>query len=506
MIYALYKRAMTMRSVLVLAGIVILSAADCNVGAPIGPVDVAITDDGSLTVDLMAATSDAALTPAYQDPLEPTPISARPLIPAKTVPAVHGVTLAAGSQFGRSVAFAGDLNGGGSTVLAVGAPFDDTGGNGRGAIYLLSYNPLGVLQSTKKIAHGVDATNGTAFTENDNAPTLADTDFFGWSIANAGNLYGNGDTVLAVGSKSSLPGGMVKGTIRLMSFNTAGSLTGTTTIGSGMANGPTFSNLDNFGGSIANAGDLYGNGGTVLAVGAQGDATGGVHGGAIYLLSFDATGSLIGTVKITSGTDNGPDIVNYDNFGNSIANAGDLHGNGGTVLAVGVPTDDTGGTSRGAIYLLSFDDAGSLTGTKKIAHKVDETNEGDAPATTLAPSLANNDRFGQSIAHAGDLYGNGDTVLAVGAWGDDTGGPSRGAIYLLFFDDAGSLTATATKIASGTTNGPVLTNSSYFGASLANAGNLAGSGGRVLVVGSTGARDSPANKTGELQLLYYSRE
>ena len=491
MIYVLRKRAMTMRSVLVLAGIVILSAADCNVGAPIGPVDVAITDGGSLTVGLADETPDAALTPVDPQPLEPilTPLSL-----ARTLKVDPGVPLATSHSFASSVAFAGDLDGGGGTVLAVGASANATGGKNRGAIYLLSYDDAGSLTTTKKIAHGVDETNGTAFTENDNAPTLTNNNFFGWSIANAGDLYGNGDTVLAVGSKSSLPGGTVKGTIRLMSFNTAGNLTGTATIGSGTTNGPIFGDYDSFGGSIANAGDLYGNGGTVLAAGVQGDATGGAYRGAIYLLSFDVAGSLIGTTKITSGTDNGPVLVDDDSFGNSLANAGDLHGNGGTVLAVGAWGSELG---KGAIHLLSFDAVGSLITTTKIAHGLDGTT---ADTDDNAPILVDNDYFGTSIANVGNLNDDGGTVLAVGGRGIDA---DRGAIYLLSFSATGGL-VTTTKIASGTTNGPELSGYYYFGASIANAGNLDGSGGRVLAVGGTGLSLSPTNKTGELQLLYFS--
>ena len=129
---------------------------------------------------------------------------------------------------------------------------------------------------------------------------------------------------------------------------------------------------------------------------------------------------------------------------------------------------------------------------------MDETNT----AHTLAPTLGT-DNFGISIANAGDLNGNGGTVLAVGASADDTGGDGRGAIYLLSFSATGSLTATPTKIAHGTDNGPVLTNNYYFGSSLANAGNLAGNGGRVLAVGGIGD-GLGTNKTGELQLLYFT--
>ena len=552
------KKAMLVRVVLLVVGIVILSASECDM-KPVGPggdkpVTFAyICPNGTVTVgtakvkntekcsacntgfDLTANTcvaspgtiayvctngaiaagiAEAADTekcsacdsgfeltanacvavPVYQHPLASTLIPAGPFSLASSAKVTHTATLATSDIFGNAVAFAGDLDGGGGTVLAVGAPSDSIAGNRRGAIYLLSYSAAGVLQTTKKIASGVDETNAA----NTLAPTLADVEQFGSSIANAGDLHGNGTTVLAVGAIRS---DAFKGAIYLLSFNASGNLTATTKIGSGTTNGPTLVTGDTFGSSVANAGDLDGGGGTVLAVGANNDSTNGTDRGAIYLLSFSTSGSLTDTKKIRSGLDetnagsnsNAPSLVDNDKSGSSIAYAGDLDGGGGTVLAVGA-------ANANAIHLLSFSAAGALQSSKKIASGVDETNT----AHTLAPTLGA-ENFGISIANVGDLNGNGGTVLAVGADLNDTGGSDsdRGAIYLLSFGATGSLTAIPTKIAHGTSNGPVLTNSYFFGASLASAGNLDGNGGRVLAVGGYG--DSTAtNKTGELQLLYFT--
>ena len=367
--------------------------------------------------------ANACVVSVYQHPLASALVPAGPFSLATSAKVSHSATLALGDAFGSAVAFAGNLDDDGGTVLAVGALGDDTGGLSRGAIYLLSYSVAGALQTTKKIASGLDETNAGS---NALAPTLANAEGFGTSIANAGDLYGNSTTVLAVGASNA-------------------------------------------------------------------DTT-----GAIYLLSFNASGSLTATTKITSATDNGPALANSDQFGSSIANAGNLDGNGGTVLAVGAVRDNTGGSNRGAIYLLSFSTAGALQNTKKIASGLDETN---VDSNSNAPSLRNSDSFGSSIANAGDFDGGGGIVLAVGANNDGTS--SRGAIHLLSFNATGSLTATSTKIADGTTHGPVLTDTYLFGTSLASAGNLDGRGGRVLAVGGTGSTVK-TNKTGELQLLYFT--
>ena len=459
-------------SVLLVVGIIILSAKDCDM-KPMGPGG----GDG-----------------------DQKPVVAEPLSLARTTVVVAGRALANNDRFGGSVANAGDLDGDGGTVLAVGAWGTDLY---KGAIYLLSYDAMGSLDSTKKIASGVDETNGSPTTSNDNAPILAGIEYFGFSIANAGDLDGGGGTVLAVGAASDDTGGLRRGAIYLLSFDETGALQNTTKIAHGSdTNAPRLANEDFFGSGIANAGDLDGGGGTVLAVGAPGDDTGGQGRGAMYMLSFNASGNLTRTTKISSETYGGPKLTDEGSFGNSIANVGDLDGGGGTVLAVGAAGDDTGGSNRGGIYLLSFNPAGALQSTKKIASGVDETNEGDTPETTLASSLSYNDAFGWSIANVGDLNDDGHTVLAVGAESDNTGGPDRGAMYMLFFNTAGSLTTT-TKVTHGTTKGPVLGDNHRFG-NIANVGNLDGTGGRVLAVGGGGNLVSPTNKTGTLHLLYYS--
>ena len=75
---------------------------------------------------------------------------------------------------------------------------------------------------------------------------------------------------------------------------------------------------------------------------------------------FDASavtndGSVDSTVEINDSTTNGPELTNADWFGYSIANIGDLDGNGINDLAVGAYGDDGGagvGNNSGAVHLL----------------------------------------------------------------------------------------------------------------------------------------------------------
>ena len=265
-------------------------------------------------------------------------------------------------------------------------------------------------------------------------------------------------------------------------------LTATVKVGAGFPRAPALADADRFGSSFAALGDLYVNGGMVVAIGAPGDGFSVNTPGAIHLLSYNADGDLIGTDTIDSGAANGPSaaLEDGDEFGSSVANLGDLHGDGNTIIAIGAARDGEGGVGRGAMYLLSYTASG-LAGTTKIP-----SVSKDTVVDNTRSFGADYDRFGAGIANLGDLYGDGGTVVAVGAPGDDTGGNNRGSVFLLSFDAAGQLNSDAVAtITHGTeaadTSAIALGDDSFFGSSVANLGDLDGGGGAVLAVGA--ARD-----------------
>ncbi len=82
--------------------------------------------------------------------------------------------------------------------------------------------------------------------------------------------------------------------------------------------------------------------------------------------------------------------------------------------------------------------------------------------------LDNDDFFGSSVASLGDLDGDGVGDLAVGARGDDDGGPVRGAVWVLFLNTDG--TVKSHQKISDTEGGftGILHNSDSFGISVAS--------------------------------------
>jgi Ca2+-binding RTX toxin-like protein len=308
--------------------------------------------------------------------------------------------------FGSALAGPGDLDGDGIPDLAVGDPGDDTGGDAysnRGAVYLLFMNSNGTVKSSSKIASG---TGG--------GPVLPDSSLFGGAIAFPGDIDGDGVQDMAVGAANESN----TGTVNILFMNPNGTVKSSTRIASGVGGGPALGTTRSFGYSLAPIGDLDGDGISDLAVGAPLD--GNNYGGHVYLLMLNADGTAKNLTTINPVE---------DRFGTSLAALGDLDGDGVNDLAVGAPDFDVnGGVTRGGIVFLFLNSDGTF--------KFGDLN-GIANELNGGPTLSDQDHFGTSVTALGDIDGDGALDLAVGAIGDDTGGPELealadfGAVYVL---------------------------------------------------------------------------
>ena len=267
-----------------------------------------------------------------------------------------------------------------------------------------------------------------------------------------------------------------------------------------------FSLNDNFrfGDSVANIGDLDGDGVNDLAVGAVNDDTrsngsfGGANynAGAVHILFLNREGGLArDTAVINDFTTNGPVLAEGDAFGMGVANIGDLDGNGYDDLAASAMLDHA--NDRGAVHILFMDENGGLA-------KATETIDG---TTTNGPTLSDDDRFGNAVANMGDIDGNGVNDLAVGARQDDEGGSTSGAVHILFMNSDGSVEETI-EINSSTDKGPTLSAGDAFGTGLAHIGDLNGDGVNDLVVGAdTHDGNGGSNaKRGIVYILFFTSE
>jgi hypothetical protein len=109
--------------------------------------------------------------------------------------------------------------------------------------------------------------------------------------------------------------------------------------------------------------------------------------------------------------------------------------------------------------------------------------------------------FGRSCAVLGDLDGNGVPDLIVGASEDDTGGDNAGALYVLFLNPDGTV-GSLRKIAHGLGGFPtnLLGEGDLFGTSCASLGDLDGNGFPEVAVGAIGDDTGSADR-GAVYLL-----
>ena len=325
---------------------------------------------------------------------------------------------------------------------------------------------------------------------------LLDGNEYGSSIANMGDLNGDGITDIAVGVKSDDTGGNNRGAVYIHFMNSDGSVNKTRKITSDTDNGPNLSNDDGYGSYIANIGDLDGDGIVDIAVGSSDDDTGGFNSGAVYIhfMNSDGIVKVNGTRKISHGTLNGPTLSNMDAYGSSIANIGDLDGDGIVDIAVGARMDNIG---VGNVYIHFMNSDGTVKQTKEINND-----------TPNGPTLSNGDRYGYSIANIGDLNGDGITDIAVGAAFDDTGGGrgDRGAVYIHFMNIDGSVKENGTrKITSGSTNVPTFAYWDLYGSFIANIGDINGDGITDIAVGAV-FDDVEGHDSGAVYIHFMNRD
>ena len=370
----------------------------------------------------------------------------------------NGPDLVDRDTFGRSVAGIGDLNRDGVPDIATGASSDDTGGTNRGVVYIMLMNPDGTVKRTVEI-------NGTSKTPN--GPDLANFDFFGSSVALVGDLNGDGTPEIAVGAPGDDEGGSSTGVVHVMLMSPNGTVKDTIEINHLTTNGPSLAPSDFFGTSVTGIGDINSDGIPDIASGAEHGDGGGTNRGAVHIMLMNSDGTVGQTIKVDDSTFESLSLADFDNFGSSVVLVGDLDGDGTPEMAVGAHGDNTGGTDRGAVHLMSL--TGPVPAANGMVHTTVEIN--GTTSTSTGPRLSNNDHFGVSISSIGDLDGDGTADLAAGAWGDDAGGTDRGALHIMLMNPGGTVRGT-TEISSSTSNGPSLADNDHFGVSVSAVGDL----------------------------------
>ena len=302
----------------------------------------------------------------------------------------------ASALFGISVASAGDVNGDGFGDVIVGAPEYDAGEEDEGAAFVF-------LGSASGISDG-DPTTAHAQLESDFIPA-----YFGGSVASAGDVNGDGFGDLIVGASGYGDGGAA--------FVFLGTASGIVDADPATAHAQLVSDqfLGNFGSSVASAGDVNGDGFGDLIVGANGYDSGEEDEGAAFVFLGSASG-IADANPATAHAQLESDQTDAI-FGWRVASAGDVNGDGFGDVIVGAPEYDAGEEDEGAAFVFLGSASGIVDADPSSAHAQLESDQADA-------------NFGESVAPAGDVNGDGFGDVIVGAWNFANGEQSEGAAFI----------------------------------------------------------------------------
>ncbi|MCF2497505.1 FG-GAP-like repeat-containing protein [Dyadobacter chenhuakuii] len=395
------------------------------------------------------------------------------------------------SQYGYSSAGAGDVNGDGYNDVIIGAYAYDNGQTNEGAAFVYHGSAVGV----SKIA-------AVVFESNQNFAQ------FGWSVATAGDVNGDGYSDIIVGSDyydfgqnnegaafiyQGSAQGIKAGAIRLES-NQAEARMGISVACAGDVNGDGYSDVligiwqfdkgeNNEGAAVIHHGSANGinikaastlesnqaDAGMGLAVKSAGDVNGDgysdvITGANMYDNGLDNEGVAFVWLGMASGLSNTSVLELEGNQGNalfgwSVAAAGDVNGDGFGDIIVGASLFDNGDVDEGAAFIYH----GSVNGLMPTFTTALEINKEQA-------------KFGFSVSTAGDVNGDGYDDVVVGAPLFENGQENEGAVFVYYGSNLGVSKIGQTKIEGNKTG-------IELGLSVSNAGDTNGDGFGDIVIG-----------------------
>ena len=366
---------------------------------------------------------------------------------------------------------------------------------------------------------------------------------FGYSCINIGDIDKNGVTDLVIGF---LDNNSLNGNLFVLFRNINNDIISYTMIGPniGGLNG-TFGNMEDFGKTIANIGDIDRDGINDIVV--SNISGGGSNKGEVFVIKLTINGTVKSYTKINQTQ---IPIINNDYFGWSLTSINDLDKDGIKEFIATATANTDGGSYSGICYLCYIDSNGQLKKYSKISSKSGNFNalvsggfattvsslgdlnrdgNEDIVVASLNPnslwllfldsigsvktyqqigkgiggytdSIKITEQFNRAITNLGDIDGDGNIDLAVSSPLDSSNSLQTGRVRILFLNQNGTVKSIKRIDNNATNFSGILKDGDYFGSSLSGGFDLDGDFKNDVIIAASSTSDGGLYK-GAIYLL-----
>jgi hypothetical protein len=405
---------------------------------------------------------------------------------------------------GISVSEIGDFNGDGLADLVVGADLADPDGvTGAGRSYVV----FGRTSTAPIDLSALDAgTTADGFALNGESAG----DGAGWTVAGAGDVNGDGYADLLIGAVNADPGGLGASGRSYVVYGRPGSetinlsaLTSGSNPGGFIVNGASAGDLSAY--SLDGVGDVNGDGLADVLIGVRdADPGGQTNAGSAFLLFGRSGSETVDLSSIASGTGTRGFMVNGiaagDKTGYTVADAGDVNGDGLSDFLVGAMyTDFPDRANAGTAYVV-FGKADALpVNLSEMVGRV--STHGFAILGAAATDITS-----YALSGAGDINGDGLADVLVSAHLSDTpDGADAGRAFVIYGKTDGAEVQLSDVTSGISTSGFDLVGAlggDQSGTAVAGGGDLNGDGFDDLIIGADQVSAGGLSQAGRVYVMY----